>query len=125
MPALITAIADKHSPFDEEQKNLLRSKRDRLNRELRELLGDDGILLFPSFPSVAPFHCSPIFTPMNFCYTALWNSLAVPAVQCPMGLNKDGMPLGVQAIGTPGSDGLLLHVATEIEHGFGGWRPPS
>ncbi|EFO18735.1 amidase [Loa loa] len=124
LPAIVTGIVDEHfTPFNEEQKQKLRSQRDRLSRELKELLSDNGILLFPSFPTEAPYHNQPLFTPLNFAYTALWNTLALPAVQCPMGLNNHDIPLGVQAIGAPGSDSLLVAVAQDLEKGFGGWRP--
>lgn len=101
----------------------MRRQRDRLSREVKELLSDNGILLFPSFPTEAPYHHQPLFTPLNFAYTALWNTLALPAVQCPMGLNSHNIPLGVQAIGSPGSDSLLIAVAQDLEKGFGGWKP--
>lgn len=101
------------------------SQRDRLNRELKQLLGDDGILFFPSFPTLAPFHHQPLFTPLNFGYTALWNTVTLPAVQCPMGLSRCGVPVGVQAVGAPGSDRILLAIAEDLEGGFGGWRPAS
>ncbi|CAG9529676.1 unnamed protein product [Cercopithifilaria johnstoni] len=124
LPAIVTGIIDEHfAPFNEEQKQKLRSQRDRLSREVKELLSDNGILLFPSFPTEAPYHHQPLFTPLNFAYTALWNVLALPAVQCPMGLNSHDIPLGVQAIGAPGSDSLLIAVAQDLEKGFGGWEP--
>uniref|UniRef100_A0A915Q5C5 Uncharacterized protein n=1 Tax=Setaria digitata TaxID=48799 RepID=A0A915Q5C5_9BILA len=124
LPAIVTGIADEHfAPFNEEQKQKLRSQRDRLSREIRELLSNDGVLLFPSFPTVAPYHHQPLFTPFNFGYTALWNTVGLPAVQCPMGLNSHNIPLGVQAIGAPGSDSLLITVAQDLEKGFGGWKP--
>uniref|UniRef100_A0A0M3IKN3 Amidase domain-containing protein n=1 Tax=Ascaris lumbricoides TaxID=6252 RepID=A0A0M3IKN3_ASCLU len=122
-PAIITGILDRQSPFNDEQKKVLMSLRDRLNRELRELLQDDAILIFPSFPTTAPYHHQPLLTPLNFAYTALWNTLAMPVVQCPMGLNKRGIPLGVQVVGAPATDRLLIAVAQDLEDGFGGWRP--
>lgn len=41
-----------------------------------------------------------------------------------MGLNRDGLPLGVQVVGAPGSDRILLALAEDIENGFGGWNAP-
>ncbi|VDM25004.1 unnamed protein product [Toxocara canis] len=123
LPAIMTGILDRQSPFNEEQKRVLMSLRDRLNRELRELLQDDAVLIFPSFPTTAPYHHQPLLTPLNFAYTALWNTLAMPVVQCPMGLNKRGIPLGVQVVGAPATDRLLIAVAQDLEDGFGGWKP--
>ncbi|TKR93934.1 hypothetical protein L596_008296 [Steinernema carpocapsae] len=123
LPALILGVVDQQKPFSEKKAQILRNLRDRLQRQLMELLQDDGILLFPSFPTVAPFHHQPLLTPFNFSYTALWNTLALPVVQCPMGLNDDGVPVGVQAIGSPNADRLLISVANDLEEGFGGWKP--
>ncbi|VDM80017.1 unnamed protein product [Strongylus vulgaris] len=74
----------------------VRHLRDRLKRQITELLGDDGILLFPSWPKTAPFHHETVFTCTNMGYTGLFNALAFPVLQCPMGLDKKGLPLGVQ-----------------------------
>lgn len=40
-----------------------------LQEEMEALLGPDGVLLYPSHPTVAPRHHSPICTPFNFAYT--------------------------------------------------------
>uniref|UniRef100_A0A0K0FUP7 Fatty-acid amide hydrolase 2 (inferred by orthology to a human protein) n=1 Tax=Strongyloides venezuelensis TaxID=75913 RepID=A0A0K0FUP7_STRVS len=129
LPAVITAALDKVGLFPETKKKHLFAKRDKLKREIINLLKDDGILLFPSFPTTAPYHNQPMFTPFNFSYTALWNVLGLPVVQCPMGLtrsinNPGGVPLGVQVIGSPNSDALLIAIAKDLEDGFGGWVLP-
>ena len=65
---------------------------------LQELLGDDGVLLFPSHATPAPFHSQPLFRPFNFAYTnAVINVLLLPTTQCPLGLGSEGnVPLGIQ-----------------------------
>ncbi|CAJ0962849.1 unnamed protein product, partial [Mesorhabditis belari] len=126
LPALITGLIDRpQGPFNESLVKELRYKRDQLAREIKELLGSDGILLFPSFPHTAPYHHQPLLKPLNFAYTGLFNALALPVVQCPMGLAKNGMPLGVQVVGAPGSDRTLIACAKDLEEGFGGWVPPT
>jgi fatty acid amide hydrolase 2 len=42
-----------------------------------------------------------------------------------MGLNHEGLPIGVQVIAAPYQDRLCLAVAKELETAFGGWVPPS
>ncbi|KAE9420520.1 hypothetical protein Angca_003025, partial [Angiostrongylus cantonensis] len=115
LPGIIGAIID--------NTDALSYKRDLLIRELKELLGSDGIFLFPSWPSTALFHNQPLLAPLNFAYTALFNAIAFPAIQCPMGLDKGGLPLGVQIVAAPNSDRLLIAAAKDLEEGFGGWVP--
>lgn len=40
-----------------------------LQEEMETLLGPDGVLLYPSHPTIAPRHHSPICMPFNFAYT--------------------------------------------------------
>ncbi|VDK62196.1 unnamed protein product [Cylicostephanus goldi] len=96
--------------------------RDRLIQELTELLGDNGILLFPSWPRTAPYHNQPIFT-LDVGYTGLFNALTVPAASCPLGLDSQGLPLGVQIIGNRNSERLLIAASQQLSQEFGGWIP--
>jgi amidase len=48
-------------------------------------------------------------------FAAPWNIAGLPAVVIPVGLRPDGLPLGVQLVGPPGSERLLLGVAGQIE----------
>jgi amidase len=51
------------------------------------------------------------FTP----FTALANLTGLPAMSLPLHWSADGLPIGVQAIGPPAGDGLLLRLAAELE----------
>ncbi len=48
-------------------------------------------------------------------YGAPWNLAGLPAVVVPVGVRDDGLPLGAQLVGPPGSERLLLAVAGQIE----------
>jgi amidase len=48
-------------------------------------------------------------------YPAPWNVAGFPAVVVPMGTRPEGLPLGVQLVGPPGSERLLLAVAGQLE----------
>lgn len=116
---------DPQKTVPKQYKLQLESKRDQLRREITNLLGDDGILLFPSWATVAPYHNQPLFNFGNLSYTGLWNALALPVIQCPMGLNSNGLPLAVQIVGAPNMDRLLIAAACDLEEGFGGWCAPN
>lgn len=95
-----------------------------LERELEEILGNDGVLLYPSYPRTAPFHYAPLIQIYNFAYWCIWNVLKVPATQVPLGLSLGGMPLGLQVVASKNRDLHCMKVAEEIEKGLGGWVPP-
>ena len=100
-------------------------KCDRLISELEALLGDDGVLIYPSHPTPAPYHGQPLVKPFNFSYTAVFNALGNPVTQVPLGLGSWGVPLGVQIVGGRNQDRLTLALAKEIENLRGGWVPPT
>ncbi|XP_008321624.1 fatty-acid amide hydrolase 2-B [Cynoglossus semilaevis] len=104
-------------PFILQQKKSLQEKVDKL-------LGTDGVLFCPPHPRVAPRHHEPLLRPYDFSYTAIFNILGLPVTQCPLGLSKEGLPLGVQVIGGKLQDQVTLAVAIYLEKTFGGWRDP-
>jgi fatty acid amide hydrolase 2 len=96
-----------------------------LRDELAARIGPHGVMLYPSFTRPAPRHHWPLVHPFHFVYTAILNVLELPATQVPLGLSSEGIPLGVQVVGTHGADHLTIRVACELEGAFGGWVPPS
>jgi amidase len=67
----------------------------------------------------------------RFSYLALLNWIALattfglPATAIPVGLSRQGLPVGVQIIGPHGRDCRTLAVARAIEDQLGGFREPS
>jgi amidase len=63
------------------------------------------------------------FTP----FTAVANLTGQPAMSLPLGWTETGLPIGVQAIGPPAGDALLLSLAAQIEAAqpWAERRPPS
>ncbi|EDV56339.1 fatty-acid amide hydrolase 2-A [Drosophila erecta] len=100
-------------------------KRNELRAELQSMLNDNGVLIYPTHPTVAPYHNEPITRPINFAYTGIVNVLGFPATAVPLGkLGSEGLPLGVQIIANFNQDRLCLAVAEELERAFGGWAKP-
>jgi Asp-tRNA(Asn)/Glu-tRNA(Gln) amidotransferase A subunit family amidase len=52
------------------------------------------------------------------------NVLGLPAVTIPMALTHDGLPAGVQLMGRPYEDELLLDLAVRLEEARGPWTGP-
>uniref|UniRef100_A0A8C7H807 Fatty acid amide hydrolase 2a n=1 Tax=Oncorhynchus kisutch TaxID=8019 RepID=A0A8C7H807_ONCKI len=103
---------------------LILQQKESLQKDLEELLGTDGVLLYPSHPHLAPKHHHPLFTPFNFSYTGIFNILGLPVTQCPLGLSEEGLPLGLQLVVGKQQDRLSLATAVFLEKTFGGWRDP-
>lgn len=59
-------------------------------------------------------------------FTGLWNMTGQPAVSIPWSLDGDGLPLGVQIVGPPAGETLLLQLSAQVEaaHPWADWRPP-
>ncbi len=96
----------------------------RLRQELAERLSDRVVMLYPVYSEPAPRHNKPLLPPWRWVYTAILNVLEVPSTQVPLGLNRRGLPLGVQVVGGHGQDHLTIAVAQALERGFGGWVMP-
>ncbi|XP_063990511.1 fatty-acid amide hydrolase 2 [Diachasmimorpha longicaudata] len=102
---------------------------EKITAEMKEYLvkklGDNGVLVYPSSPFPASYHYSYFFRPYNFGYWCLFNVLRLPTCQVPLGLDSEGLPIGVQIVAAPHQDHLCIAVAKELEKTFGGWVPPS
>jgi Asp-tRNA(Asn)/Glu-tRNA(Gln) amidotransferase A subunit family amidase len=51
----------------------------------------------------------------------LANVLGLPAVTIPMAVSSEGLPIGVQLVGKPYEDELLLELAIRLEEARGVW----
>lgn len=96
-----------------------------LKADLQEKLGENGILLYPTYPSAAFQHDQFCLKTSGILYMMLFNIFGLPSTHVPLGLNKHGMPIGIQVVAGINNDKLCLTVAEELELAFGGWTPPS
>lgn len=59
-----------------------------------------------------------------FGYSQTFNAYGLPAVSVPAGRTREGLPVGVQIVGPPRAEPLLLAAARAVERALGGWQPP-
>jgi aspartyl-tRNA(Asn)/glutamyl-tRNA(Gln) amidotransferase subunit A len=52
------------------------------------------------------------------------NLAGFPGVSVPIGFSAEGLPIGVQVIGRPNEDELVLAVAEILETARGRWKAP-
>jgi fatty acid amide hydrolase 2 len=114
VPKLLPADQDRYVRLGQE-----------LRTELVERLGPRGVMIFPSYASPAPRHVKPLLPPWYWVYTAIINVLELPSTQVPLGLNDQGLPLGVQVVGLHDHDHVTIAVAEALEKAFGGWVAPT
>jgi Asp-tRNA(Asn)/Glu-tRNA(Gln) amidotransferase A subunit family amidase len=58
-------------------------------------------------------------------YSQWLNLAGFPGVAVPVGMSRDALPIGVQVIGRPYEEELVLAVAEAIERGRGEWQAPN
>jgi len=79
-------------------------------------------LLAPSAPGAAPRGLEDTGSPVM---QAPWTILGLPAISLPIGLNKGGLPLGIQIIGPPRAEDRLFAAALWCERALDiHLRPP-
>lgn len=128
---LQTAAGDRVSAFD-----YVATQRTRYEsaRDLDHLLGDDTVLVTPTanITSLRPdAHITELAGALN---TMDFNFTGHPGVSVPMGLDPDGVPMGLQIVAPRFLDGLALGLAHVIEQakpwtgvapGYDLWEVPS
>ncbi|MEN0057368.1 MAG: amidase [Bdellovibrio sp.] len=121
-PNLVVSLSE---IFDDHKKDYAGEIQDlqKMAADLNQALGEEGILITPPFPTVAPQHRAPLWSPFDFIYTGFFTALGNPATVVPMGLSEDGLPLGVQVVARPMNDALTISCAEFLESTFGGWTP--
>nr|XP_056715556.1 fatty-acid amide hydrolase 2 [Euleptes europaea] len=124
LPAIALGLTEKFVNYSPKVNTKLEGMARSLQAEMVDLLKDDGIFLYPSHPIVAPRHHEPLGMPFNFAYTAIFNILGLPVTQCPLGLSREGLPLGIQVVAGANNDHLSLAMARYLEKEFGGWVCP-
>ena len=109
------------------------AERDRLRASLLERMREEMPLLLAPIGAVAAFAHGAhkvesgdgsINAFRAFGYAQACNVFGLPAVCVPAGRTREGLPIGVQVIGRPFEERLVLAAARVIEDALGGWQPP-
>lgn len=124
LPAIVLAIFDNLGQWIPKHTARMIALGQELRSTLHTLIGEQGVMLYPPYSVPAPRHYEPMLRTFEWVYTAVLNVMELPVTQVPLGLNAQGLPLGVQVAGIPGHDHQTIAVACALEQEFGGWVPP-
>lgn len=124
-PLAIRMLLNNHLFVSKENLPINLRKGKELKEQLIDLLGDNGVLLWPTWPISAVTHRNSVTTlSAVFAFTFPFNWLKFPSTHVPLGKDDNGMPIGIQIVGAPMQDRLCLALAKELETGFSGWIKP-
>ena len=102
----------------DDQVNTAREFRTRFKAQLAALLGNDGVLLMPTMPDIAPLRAATDASLEDYRNKAI-RMLCVaglsgfPQLSMPLA-KRDGAPLGISLLGPAGSDRSLIALAERI-----------
>jgi aspartyl-tRNA(Asn)/glutamyl-tRNA(Gln) amidotransferase subunit A len=110
--------------------NRARKVRTLIKKDFEDVFAD-GVeaILTPATPSAA-FELGrkmddPVQMYLNDVFTVTVNLAGLPGISVPTGLDKQGLPLGLQLIGRPWEEGDLLNTAYALEQAAGFVAKPS
>ena len=111
--------------------NRARKVRTLIKRDFEKVF-DAGVeaILTPATPSAAfglgeMADADPVQMYLNDVFTVTVNLAGLPGISVPAGLDKQGLPLGLQLIGRPWEEGELLNFAYALENAVGFVSKPS
>ena len=126
------ALATAEIPMEFESLLTACGDRDRLRGEILRQMEEVTILLSPVSTGPAFRHGEGNWRSGarenyrdTMRYSQWLNLTGLPGVAVPLGMSGDGLPIGVQVIGRPYEEQVVLAVAEAIERGRGPWQAPN
>jgi amidase len=97
--------------------------REAFRQQLDDLLGDDGVLLMPTMPDVAPLRAAPDSALEDYRNSAIRmlciaGLAGTPQLSLPL-LRRNGAPMGLSLLGPHGSDLGLIALAQRLTAAMG------
>lgn len=120
-PTMGRAVAERmhwSSTVTDEQARAAAEFRDRFTTHIEKLLGNDGVLVLPTMPDIAPLKSTSEDAIEDYrnrairmlCVSGL---SGLPQMSLPL-TRRDGAPLGLSLMGPRGSDRSLISLAAQI-----------
>lgn len=116
---------------DSDAENLrLRLNQQHFQRRVLTLFADSAldVIVYPTVQVVAPTHdelAAGLYTALTFpTNTVIASQAGLPAISIPVGFTPDGLPIGLEVLGTPFSEDVLLRFAATWEKAVSPRRAP-
>jgi amidase len=106
-------------------------ERDKLRAELVQWMKDAPLLIAPVGATPAFAHGTHMLTVGEqtfstfraFSYSQTFNVFDLPSVAVPAGRSAERLPIGVQIVGRPFAEQMVLAAAAIVEQALRGWQP--
>ncbi len=120
-----TAVEDRESTAvsGEEFGDRIRAV-DQFRSQMLAFMSNYDVMICPTNTNVAIKHGTLDDHMAGFSYTATYNITGWPGAVVRAGTSAEGLPIGVQILGCPWCEDIVLAVAQFVETAFGGWQPP-
>lgn len=116
---------------DSDPENLrLRLNQQHFQRRVLTMFadGDLDVIVYPTVQVVPPTHdelAAGLYTALTFpTNTVIASQAGLPAISIPVGFTPDGLPVGLEVLGTPFSEEVLLRLAATWEKAASPRRAP-
>ena len=96
----------------------LRQQRRQLAAKMKALFASVDFLLLPTVPVLPALVGQGDMievTERNLAFTYLWGVAGLPAISFPCGFSSEGLPVGAQLVGPPGSDRSLCDLVRMVQ----------
>jgi Asp-tRNA(Asn)/Glu-tRNA(Gln) amidotransferase A subunit family amidase len=126
------AIASANEPLTKDMLLGAWFGRDQLRVEMMRTMAETPILLMPAAATTAFRHGERSWEVKGaqvdyldtMSYSQVWNLLGNPSAVVPVAVSQSGLPIGVQLVGRPYEEELVLEVASLVDREFGYQPPP-
>lgn len=71
-----------------------------LKLQLESVLNENSVLILPTFRSTALYHTVFKTNVFDAAMLGIFNCLGLPVTNCPVGMDENGLPIGIQVIKT-------------------------
>lgn len=116
--ALAMAAAEKIMVMSEKDRKKYCDYGKELKAELKEKLGDNGVIIFPGFPRAAPPHKEMLIRVWAIFNAGIYNVMKLPGTAVCLTREENNLPLGVNISANEGNDELTMSVGALLERPF-------